>query len=252
MGREGSLGKSGGLDDVNLGLIVASHLGSVQDHSTGNVGVNSTVESSNTLVGEKISSGLGDGRNFLSGGGHHLSFEDVERVSGKTSNGTGGTSGSELLVERGSSIVGSEHNLDGFVKTKTKRSVRCFTQPSSVDSLPESDDSLVGHNLLHGSSHTKAGEFGRDLNTGLDDIDRVDETHLKKSKKRKIVSQMPSFLHLSKKRSGRKNSSAVSKLTVMTAEVPAIPTWVKRLGGAAAEVARGLFRFITLIISIVT
>ena len=34
----------------------------------------------------------------------------------------------------------------------------------------------------------------------------------------------------------------------MTAEVPAIPTWVRRLGGGAAEVARMFFWFITLIV----
>mmetsp|Transcript_24509 Transcript_24509/g.35993 ORF Transcript_24509/g.35993 Transcript_24509/m.35993 type:complete len:320 (+) Transcript_24509:106-1065(+) len=177
-GHQGlSLPSSGG-DHHTLGLIVHSHFRSVQNHGTSNIRVDTTVETCNTLVLEELSTSLHDRRSLLGFRGHHFCLEHIKWVTGERSEGTSGTSGSKLLDEGCVLRSGaSESNLTWLVQTKTKRGVRCFPKPSGIDTLPQSRDTFRRHNLICCSEHTKLSIFGRNLNTSLDDINRVDKSH---------------------------------------------------------------------------
>mmetsp|Transcript_111132 Transcript_111132/g.166431 ORF Transcript_111132/g.166431 Transcript_111132/m.166431 type:complete len:239 (+) Transcript_111132:120-836(+) len=127
---------AGRVHNDTLCLIVTSHLGTIQDHGTSDVGVDTTVEPTNALVCHQFLGGTDDGRNFLSRVGHHFCFQNIEGISCQTSKGARSATGGELFVEGRTGFVGTDDNLDGLVKSKPQGSVGCLTKPCSIDSLP--------------------------------------------------------------------------------------------------------------------
>ena len=108
-------------DDNSLGLVVNSHFGTVENHRTSNVGVNTTVESSDTLVRVELLCCAHKSWSGSSLGSHHFCLEDIEWVSSQGTDTTGGGTGSELLEEGGVLFRGAaESDLDRLVETKTE------------------------------------------------------------------------------------------------------------------------------------
>ena len=66
--------------DVSFGLIVNTHLGTVEDHGASDVGVNTTVETAHALLGKQLAGRLADRRRFPAGSHHHSCLQHVEGV----------------------------------------------------------------------------------------------------------------------------------------------------------------------------
>ena len=81
--KKGLLWQTSQGDDVSFGLIVHTHLGTVEDHRTGNVGINTTIEARHTLLGEQLRCRLGDRRGIPTGRHHHSRLQHIEGVCGK-------------------------------------------------------------------------------------------------------------------------------------------------------------------------
>jgi hypothetical protein len=60
----GLFGQTSNSHDIPLGLIIASHFGTVQDHGTGDIGVNTAVESADSLGSIELSCCPGNGWNL--------------------------------------------------------------------------------------------------------------------------------------------------------------------------------------------
>ena len=75
LGHNGLLGQACQSNHVSLGLVVAGHLSSIQHHGTRNVGVNTTVESTNSLLSQKLLGGAADGGNLQNE--HNISSQCV-------------------------------------------------------------------------------------------------------------------------------------------------------------------------------
>ena len=165
-----------------LASIITGHLGGVQDHSSHHVGLDSLVEAANTLafinlVGEKAHTFC-----FSSLIGHHSSLEDIKWVSSKRSNTSGKSSSHELAKETSVWLACSSDVFHWLVKSKSEGGVGGLSHPGGSDTLVESRGSLFSGNSLDyitdtGVSSSLSSGLSGDLESGLNNIDRVDEGH---------------------------------------------------------------------------
>mmetsp|Transcript_33281 Transcript_33281/g.50949 ORF Transcript_33281/g.50949 Transcript_33281/m.50949 type:complete len:204 (+) Transcript_33281:99-710(+) len=93
------LRKPGGLYNETLCLVVYSHLCSIQNHRTCDVGINTTIESTNPPVLVKINCCANNGRDYLSFTCHHFSLEHIKWISCKRSKSSCSTTSSKFLQE---------------------------------------------------------------------------------------------------------------------------------------------------------
>lgn len=78
--EKGLLWQPGQGHNVTLRLIIYAHLGTVENHGTSNVGINTTVEPGDTLVGKQILRSFHNGRCVFAGGHHHSGLQHVKGV----------------------------------------------------------------------------------------------------------------------------------------------------------------------------
>jgi len=119
-----------------LAGIIAGHFSGVQDHGSHDVGLDTLVESTNTLSGMDLLGVVGESFLFT-GVGHHSCLQDIEWVTSEGTDGTSQSTSNELLEESSTWLVGTDNTLDWLVESESEGSVRGLSHPGSTDTLVE-------------------------------------------------------------------------------------------------------------------